>query len=73
MAGDVQISRSEEVQSLFEEEMKSLLLAYLQKERERKSKTFPFPQDAAHLKMLSEVVKDLLVGYSFSTETICWN
>ena len=62
MAGDVQTSRSEEVQSLFEEETKSLLSAYLQKER--KSKTFPFPQDAAHLKMLSEVVKDLLVGYN---------
>lgn len=62
MAGDVQTSRSEEVQSLLEEETKSLLSAYLQKER--KSKKFPSPQDAAHLKLLSEVVKDLLVGYN---------
>lgn len=62
MAGDVQTSRSEEVQSLLEEETKSLLSAYLQKER--KNKKFPSPQDAAHLKMLSEVVKDVLVGYN---------
>jgi hypothetical protein len=62
MAGDVQTGRSEEVQSLLEEETKSLLSAYLQKER--KSKKFLSPQDTAHLKMLSEVVKDLLAGYN---------
>jgi hypothetical protein len=62
MSSDVYTSRWEEVQSLLEEETKSLLLAYLQKER--KHKRFPSHQDAAHLKMLSELVKALLVGYN---------
>jgi hypothetical protein len=62
MSSDVYTSRSEEVQSLLEEETKSLLLAFLQKER--KNKRFPSHQDAAHLKMLSELVKALLDGYN---------
>jgi hypothetical protein len=62
MSSDVYTYRSEEVESLLEEETKSLLLAYLQKER--KNKRFPSHQDAAHLKMLSELVKALLAGYN---------
>ena len=54
--------RAAEVQSLLEEQTQSLLSAYLQKERTIKRSASP--QDATHLMMLSDLVKDLVASYA---------
>lgn len=61
MSTSILSSRSEEARSLLEDETQSLLTAYLRRERSRKVVS---PEHKEHLKMLSELAKDLLQGYN---------
>lgn len=68
MVIDPNSSRSHEAQILLEEQTQSLLSAYLQKEISMKR--FSRARDATHLMMLSDLVKELLSGYTNLNDSI---
>jgi hypothetical protein len=62
ISSDPEGNRANEVQSLLEAQTQSLMSAYVQKERTIEKTSSP--RDMTHLMMLSDLVKDLLDGYS---------